>query len=93
VQVIVLVGEIDCREGFLVALERDYYDTIEEAMTATIQPFIALLKTIQANRKFKIYIHPIPPVLPQTRKIVVLFNHIYQKMIQELQGMFTLLYQ
>jgi hypothetical protein len=52
--VIVLIGEIDCREGFLIALERDYYDGIEEAMLTTIKGFLHNLQTIQENRQLKV---------------------------------------
>eukprot|EP01040_Poterioochromonas_malhamensis_P003155 gene3155-3363_t len=83
--VIMLIGEIDCREGFLVALERDYYDSIEDAMNTTIKAFLHNLQQIRETRQLKIYIHPIPPVLNETRKIVMLFNVLYKQQIEELK--------
>jgi len=84
-EVIMLIGEIDCREGFLVALERDYYDSIEDAMNTTIKAFLHNLQQIRETRQLKIYIHPIPPVLNETRKIVMLFNVLYKQQIEELK--------
>ncbi len=51
---IILIGEIDCREGFLVALERDYYDSIEDAMNTTIKGYLHNLQTIRDNRQLKV---------------------------------------
>ena len=51
---ILCIGEIDCREGFLVALERDYYDSIEEAMNHTIKSFVRNLQTICEHRQLKV---------------------------------------
>jgi hypothetical protein len=52
--VIFILGEIDCREGICSAVERDYYETIEEAIVATIQLFIKVLKDLKKTRKFKV---------------------------------------
>lgn len=49
-----LIGEIDCREGFLVALERDYYDSIEDAMNTTIKAFLHNLQQIRETRQLKV---------------------------------------
>lgn len=32
------------------------------------------------------YIHPVPPVLNETRAIVMMYNSVYRKAIQDLQG-------
>jgi hypothetical protein len=52
--VIILIGEIDCREGLLVALERDYYENIEDAMNTTMKGFIHVLQTLQQSRQLKV---------------------------------------
>eukprot|EP01038_Epipyxis_sp_PR26KG_P007855 gene7855-10663_t len=84
--VILIIGEIDCREGMLVAVERDYYPSVPVAMEKTIGLFINVLKQLIASKKFEILIHPVVPVLNETRSLVIAYNEIYRKKIQELKG-------
>jgi hypothetical protein len=49
-----LIGEIDCREGLLVALERDMYSSIEEGMEATLAVFKGVLGGIVKKKKVKV---------------------------------------
>ena len=53
-QVIVIIGEIDCREGIITALERDYYETFEQAVQSTLDLFVPILKSMVSVRKFKV---------------------------------------
>ena len=39
-QVVVLFGEIDCREGLLVSVERCRYETVEEGAQVTIDIYV-----------------------------------------------------
>lgn len=71
---IFMFGEIDCREGLLVAIERMRYPTLEAGVAHTIRIYIGVLKALAASRKFTILVHPIPPVLNETRHIVTIFN-------------------
>ena len=45
-QVIFNIGEIDCREGILVAIDRDRYASLEQGMTETIKIFVAVLNEL-----------------------------------------------
>ncbi|CAE7449251.1 Aste57867_8367, partial [Symbiodinium microadriaticum] len=85
-EVIFLVGEIDCREGLLVAVERDVYQSVEEGMEATVAIFKGVLTALIKKKKFKAYIHPILPVLDVTRSIVTTFNMQYERSVAGLQG-------
>lgn len=51
---VLILGEIDCRESMLQAVERDYYSSLEEAMTTTIKGFTQVLKELVAARKFQV---------------------------------------
>ena len=58
-QVVFSVGEIDCREGLLMAVERDKYPSIEEGMVATVKIFANVLKDLIKKKKFKVRFHSI----------------------------------
>jgi len=49
-----VIGEIDCREGILLAVEQDKYSTIEEGMLAVMKPFIQLLQHFQREKHFHV---------------------------------------
>ena len=51
-----MFGEIDCREGLLLALERDRYASIEEGMEHTIGIFCTVLTKLIRKRRFKVFI-------------------------------------
>eukprot|EP00002_Diphylleia_rotans_P031256 TRINITY_DN6488_c0_g1_i1.p1 TRINITY_DN6488_c0_g1~~TRINITY_DN6488_c0_g1_i1.p1 ORF type:complete len:531 (+),score=117.81 TRINITY_DN6488_c0_g1_i1:681-2273(+) len=80
-KVVVVFGEIDCREGFLLAVEKGLYENIEEAAATSIDIFITALNGLQKKKNLSIYVHPVVPVLNETRHIVKIFNPIYQKRI------------
>jgi hypothetical protein len=52
--VVFLIGEIDCREGLLLAFERDHYTSLKEGMERTIDVFVAALVKIIAKKKFNV---------------------------------------
>ena len=52
-----MIGEIDCREGLLIAVERDHYASLKEGMERTIDVFIAALVKIIAKKKFNVRSH------------------------------------
>jgi hypothetical protein len=86
-EVIVVIGEIDCREGMLVAVERDNYETLPQAMETTIGLFVKdVLSVLVKKRKFKIYIHPVVPVLNETRHLVKAYNAIFQRACAHIPG-------
>lgn len=53
-EVIFVLGEIDCREGLLAALERGQYGSLEEGMKHTIGIFVKMLKDLKKSRKFRV---------------------------------------
>jgi len=81
--VIFLLGEIDCREGLLLAVERDIYSNLQEGIEHTVKLFLSSLKKIIQRKKFRtVYIHPILPVLSETRPIVIAYNAVYEKAVK-----------
>lgn len=49
------IGEIDCREGMLVAVDRDRYTDLPEAMATTIGLFLKeVLIPLMKRKKFKV---------------------------------------
>lgn len=72
--VIFNIGEIDCREGLLRAVNNCKYDTMEEAIESAVDIYITFLKEQQKERGFVTFVHPVLPVLDETRNVVVKFN-------------------
>ena len=72
--VVFLFGEIDCREGLLVAVERKRYPDLDAGIAFTVGIYMKVLKSLVATRRFDVQVHPVPPVLNETRHIVNKFN-------------------
>lgn len=73
--VVFVLGEIDCREGILVAVQKLRYESIDEGIDATIAHFIAAARDVVKSRKYEAaFVHPIPPVLDETRPVVIKYN-------------------
>jgi hypothetical protein len=49
-----VVGEIDCREGLLLAVEKDYHDNLDTAMQHTIAIFVKVLQKLRMKKHFKV---------------------------------------
>ena len=82
--VMVVLGEIDCREGLLVCVEKGRYASLEEGIQVVISIFLQNVKSLAARKKFgKVYIHPVAPVLNPTRHIVETFNPIFEARVRE----------
>ncbi|XP_045203567.2 uncharacterized protein LOC123556712 [Mercenaria mercenaria] len=79
--VVVCLGEIDCREALLKCWEKARYDTIEDGMETVIDIYLQVLKSLQSKHQWKIFIHPVLPVLDVTRPIVLQFNRILATML------------
>lgn len=86
--VVVIFGEIDCREGMLKAVEMDKYANIKDAMKHTVKLFVeeAIKSTMQKKKRFNVYIHPVVPVLNETRAIVMAYNEVYQQAVMKVAG-------
>lgn len=85
-EVMFLIGEIDCREGILVAVERGVYANVEEGMRATLSVFKQVVQDLIRKKRLRVYIHPIIPVLDVTRQIVQMFNGLYRDAMRGIQG-------
>jgi hypothetical protein len=62
-EIVFVLGEIDCREGILLAVERDRYRSVEEGMVATTKIFATLIKQLINQRKIIPIIHPVLPMV------------------------------
>jgi len=72
--VVCIFGEIDCREGLLVAVERARYPDLAAGIAYTISIYMKVLRNLAKERRFRLLVHPVPPVLNETRHIVTQFN-------------------
>ncbi|CAM9673495.1 unnamed protein product [Chrysoparadoxa australica] len=79
--VVFLFGEIDCREGILMAVEKCRYNSVEEGMQTTIQYFIKEAERWVSKKGWSAYIHPVIPVLNETRALVTLYNGFFRKAV------------
>jgi hypothetical protein len=52
--VILSIGEIDCREGILLSVERGYYEDFDEAVRSTVALFLPVLKELVTVNRFKV---------------------------------------
>jgi hypothetical protein len=80
--VIFLFGEIDCREGFLVAVEKCKYENLNEAILTTVEIYLRLMIRLAKEKKLRIFVHPVAPVLNETRPVVMQFNQILKSKVQ-----------
>ncbi|GAM29273.1 hypothetical protein SAMD00019534_124490 [Acytostelium subglobosum LB1] len=84
-EIVFQFGEIDCREGILVSVDKCRYNTIEEGIEVTIDIYIAALKVLIQKYNYKAYIHPVVPVLDQTRTMVKAFNKIFKEKVMKVK--------
>ena len=73
-RVVFMFGEIDCREGILVAVEKLRYDDVDEGIRATVAVWMAAALRLVDEKALDAYVHPIIPVLNETRHIVRAYN-------------------
>ena len=73
-KVVFIFCEIDCREGMAMALERGKYGTIDEAADVITEIYVCVLRKMVMQYNFKVYVHPVLPVLAVTRELVNAFN-------------------
>ncbi|CAM9765382.1 unnamed protein product [Laminaria digitata] len=81
--VVFIFGEIDCREGILVAVEKLRYKTAEEGVQHTVGIFIKEAETLAKERGLRVYVHPVVPVLAETRRMVKLYNRVFRRMVEK----------
>eukprot|EP00727_Mastigamoeba_balamuthi_P014673 m51a1_g9831 hypothetical protein (439) ;mRNA; r:1924617-1928164 len=83
-RVVVLFGEIDCREGLLVAVDKCRYDDVAAAIRAVVALYLRVLVRLADQRRFRILVHPAAPVLNETRAVVMAFNAELGRALAEL---------
>lgn len=76
-------GEIDCREGILMAVEKCKYESVADGMNVTLDHYLKALTKLGKRKNLKIYIQPVVPVLDVTRQIVTQFNGILKKRLRK----------
>ena len=54
-------GEIDCREGLIVAVEKGRYESVEEGVQLAVDVYVKAMQEQVAVKEFKVYVHPITP--------------------------------
>ena len=79
---IILLGEIDCREGLLLAVDKLKYDSVEEAMHVLASIYLGVLTRLVEAQALTVYVHPVPPVLNETRHIVMPFNAVMRAKVR-----------
>jgi len=72
--VVSLFGEIDCREGLQMAVQKGAYDSVQQAAAAAAGWYVDALVELAAARSFEFFAHPVPPVLEASRAAVAAFN-------------------
>jgi tetratricopeptide (TPR) repeat protein len=80
-RVVFVFGEIDCREGLLVAVEKGKYPSIEVGIEKAVQVYVKALETATRARGFKSFVHPVAPVLPITRGVVIRFTSALRRSV------------
>lgn len=83
-EVLLVLGEVDCREGVLMALQKGrYQQSLDEAFKVLVDIYIDIMQQIAAKYRIaKLYIQPAPPVLNETRPIISIFNrHLAARLI------------
>jgi len=84
--IVFLFGEIDCREGFLVSVQKCRYKDLDEAAQVTIDIYMDVLKSLIEQYDYEIFIHPIVPVLDATRHVVIPFMKLLVETIARLKS-------
>ena len=59
-EVIFLFGEIDCREGILVAVEKLRYRDLDHGIEVAQKIYMAKMSELAKKRRLRIYVHPVP---------------------------------
>jgi len=86
-KVILLFGEIDCREGVVMATQRGVYNSLEDGFEATIDIYMQMLERLQAPPyNFDIYVHPPIPGVDVTRSMVHTFDDILRRRVTPIQS-------
>jgi len=74
--IVFVLGEIDCREGVITAVQKGKYPSVEAALTSTVTLYLELVKEVRKRmpRIGRIFLHPVPEILTETRFLTLAFN-------------------
>lgn len=61
-------GEIDCREGLIVAVEKGRYESVEAGVQLAVDVYVKAMQEQVAVKELKIYVHPITPGQTRTHR-------------------------
>lgn len=79
---IYILGEIDCREGILPAVEKGRYPNAEAAMKVLLKIYMDRVKeAIRKKKLAHVYIHLVPPALDFARPTIMAFNQLLRKTV------------
>ncbi|CAJ1426098.1 unnamed protein product [Effrenium voratum] len=75
--VMFMLGEIDCREGILHAVQKGKHSSVEEALSRIVDVYVQLLEQVRKKRQTsRLFVHPVPTVLPETRFLTLAMNEL-----------------
>ena len=75
-EVIFMFGEIDCREGIVVSVDKCRYRDFDEGALVAINIFIKVLKQLMEQYDLRPIIHPVVPTLDATRYLRLIVNFV-----------------
>ena len=81
-----MFGEIDCREGLLLAVDKLKYESMADAVSVLVDIYVDVLEGLIVDRHMEVFIHPVPPVLNETRHVVEPFNAALQEKVRRLSA-------
>lgn len=84
--VLLIIGEIDCREGIIDAVQKCRYESLEEGVREVLAIYKRILARLQKERGLRLLVHPAAPVLNETREIVHLFDTLLREELLPLQS-------
>jgi len=75
--ILLILGEIDCRDGVLKAVQKGRYSSVEAALSSLVELYVRLVQEVRARLPTSpIFVHPVPNVLPETRFLTIVFNRL-----------------
>lgn len=75
--VMIMLGEIDCREGVLQAVQKGRHASVEAALAAVVGIYVDVLREVRKKLpRSPMFVHPLAHVLPETRFLTMAFNRL-----------------
>ena len=84
--VVSVVGEIDCREAILGAIDKGGYRSIEEGVAETLRHYIPALLRLAQELDLRVMVHPAPPVQAKQLPVIKAFNETLRERIAALRN-------